>query len=61
MRMLVVLLAFLGCVRSVEAESGQEQAERAANLASIERSMQGAYEKTAPAVVRITHGAHGNP
>ena len=61
MRCSLVFLAILGSATSAQAQPGQEQEpQRAADLASIERRMQAAYEKISPAVVRITYGTHMN-
>jgi len=61
MRYSFVFLAILGSATSVQAQPGQEQEpQRAADLASIERRMQAAYERIGPAVVRITYGTHNN-
>ena len=61
MRMLVVFLALFGCVPSLQVQPGQEQEpQRAADLASIEKRMQAVYEQVGPAIVKFAYGTSGN-
>ena len=57
MRILFSVVAFSGCLASLQAQPAQEpERQEAVELAAIERRVQAVYERTAPAVVRIAYG-----